>query len=78
MNFEIKIMSIENLSLEEKSICIICGKEESITEFHYCLCNSSICADCIEKIKLNDTQWKCSKCGQINDLESTRLFRELK
>ncbi|MHA1342077.1 MAG: hypothetical protein ACTSRZ_19815 [Promethearchaeota archaeon] len=59
----------------EKTTCIVCNKEKSITEFYYCLCDSPVCADCISSLKINDTQWKCPKCEQINDLETTRLFR---
>ncbi|MHA1820350.1 MAG: hypothetical protein ACTSU2_15050 [Promethearchaeota archaeon] len=62
---------------ENSAICSICGKDYTDREYelYYCLCNNAVCTSCIDKVKISETEWKCPKCGQVNDLESTRLFR---
>ncbi|MBD3353529.1 MAG: hypothetical protein GF364_18745 [Candidatus Lokiarchaeota archaeon] len=61
---------------DTRTKCAICGEEKDVTEFYYCLCDTPVCSDCIDKVKVNDKEWKCPKCGQNVDLKSTRLFRE--
>ena len=68
-------MTAETLEMS-KTICVVCNAEKDVTDFYYCLCDSAICSACIDSVKVDENQWKCPKCGEIMDLESTRLFRE--
>ncbi|TXT67189.1 MAG: hypothetical protein BAJALOKI1v1_160021 [Promethearchaeota archaeon] len=57
--------------------CFVCKKElGALLNTYYCLCDSKICDECIEKVKINEREWKCPKCGEINDLKESQLFRE--
>ncbi len=61
--------------------CYICKKELSKKELsstHYCLCDATICSDCIETVMINENYWKCPKCGEKNNIGKTKLFREKK
>jgi hypothetical protein len=55
--------------------CFICKKALSIPESYYCLCDAKICNDCIETVMINERQWKCPNCGEINDIGESKLFR---
>jgi hypothetical protein len=59
----------------EMSICIVCKDSKEITNMHYCVCDAPVCSDCIQTLKIDDKNYKCPKCGEIQDIESTKLFR---
>ncbi|MBY9006631.1 MAG: hypothetical protein KGD63_07720 [Candidatus Lokiarchaeota archaeon] len=59
-------------------ICYICKKnfKKSIHSLYYCICDISVCEDCIVSIKNNKTEWSCPKCGEINNIEGSKLLRD--
>lgn len=57
--------------------CNICHQDFTAKpdRLHYCLCNTSVCVDCVQTLKKSDTTWTCPKCKSENELEGTLLFR---
>ena len=59
-------------------ICYICKKnfKKNIPSLYYCICDISICEDCIDSVKKNKIEWICPKCNESNNIEKSKLFRE--
>ena len=58
--------------------CYICGKncEQILNECYYCICDVTICNDCINSVKKNEVVWICPHCHEKQNLEKSRLFRD--
>ena len=61
-------------------ICFICKKnfEKKVDSLYYCICDISLCEECINSVKSSNNQWSCPKCGTSNKIKDSRLFREKK
>jgi hypothetical protein len=70
---------MSEVNKQETAICILCKKDYSDleTELFYCLCDIAVCKNCISKISINATQWRCPICKKPMDFEKTQLFREV-
>ena len=57
--------------------CYICGKnyKNSVDKLHYCICDISVCVDCVNSVKISNNSWVCPKCKAENDIGKSRLFR---
>ncbi|MFX0027232.1 MAG: hypothetical protein ACFE8M_12530 [Candidatus Hermodarchaeota archaeon] len=57
--------------------CYICGRscEDHLNESYYCICDITICTDCIVSVKKNETTWICPHCHEERNIEKSRLFR---
>ena len=57
--------------------CYICGKdcEDIIDRCYYCICDISVCDNCINSVKKNETTWICPHCHEEQNIEKSRLFR---
>ncbi len=58
--------------------CFICKKDfgDKMGTLHYCICDIAVCSDCINSLIINNNEWKCPKCDNINNIEESKLFRE--
>lgn len=65
------------MSERNPPMCYSCGKscEDNMEITHYCICDISICHECINSFKKNDTTWICPHCKEENDVEKSLLFR---
>ncbi|MHA1328377.1 MAG: hypothetical protein ACTSRH_13830, partial [Promethearchaeota archaeon] len=59
--------------------CYICKKncEDEIDSSYYCICDVTICKNCIESLKNSNTTWICPNCKEELELEKSRLFRQV-
>lgn len=57
--------------------CFICKKnfEDKIGTLHYCICDIAVCSECIDDVMINDNEWKCPSCDNINNIKESKLFR---
>jgi len=62
------------------SNCYICKKdfEHEVDTLYYCICDISVCDECINSVKISNKEWQCPKCGTKNKIEDSKLFREKK
>ncbi|MFX1496050.1 MAG: hypothetical protein ACFFBH_00850 [Promethearchaeota archaeon] len=59
--------------------CYICGKkcEDLLNECYYCICDITVCNDCINSVKKDETTWICPHCHESHTIEKTKLFRDI-
>ncbi|MHA1804991.1 MAG: hypothetical protein ACTSU4_10775 [Promethearchaeota archaeon] len=60
-------------------VCYVCKKnfENSLEDLYYCICDISVCSNCISSVQANKTTWICPKCKNENDLQHSKLIREV-
>ena len=60
-------------------VCYICKKnyENKVYNLYYCICDTAVCQECINSVKVNDNEWICPnpKCNEKNDLNKSKLIR---
>lgn len=59
-------------------VCAVCKKdfEDKVEKLYYCICDTAVCGDCINSVKINNQEWECPNCKNINKIEESKLFRE--
>lgn len=57
--------------------CYICNEscDDNIENCVYCICDITICHNCLNSVKKNDRIWICPKCHTENEIESSKLIR---
>lgn len=60
--------------------CYMCKDdfEKEVDMLYYCICDTALCDDCINSVKINENEWECPKCKNINKIRDSKLFREKK
>ncbi len=60
--------------------CYVCKKDfvKKVGNLHYCICDTALCEECLNSVKTGNKEWTCPKCGEINDIKESKLFREKK
>jgi hypothetical protein len=58
--------------------CFICDKncKDIIDECVYCICDVTVCSNCLNSIKKNDRVWICPNCHTENDIQKSKLIRK--
>lgn len=62
-----------------KTMCHACGRDysENLFALHYCLCDTSVCDDCIEseKVQVDDQgKYQCPSCRKWLSVEDSLLI----
>ena len=58
-------------------LCYICNKscDTDIENCVYCICDITICSNCLNSVKKNDKVWICPKCHSEHDIQNSKLIR---